>query len=81
MNMDIEGAEYIVLPNMIKKGSIYFLNQLEIAFHHHKFKHNKENQIKFRKIHRELMKNFFNKFLYKKTNHHSRVYNFSKKIK
>ncbi len=57
MNMDIEGAEYEVLPHMIKKGSIKYINEIEIEFHAHKFKANTH----FKKIHEEL-KEFFNTY-------------------
>lgn len=33
-NMDIEGAEFAVLPQMIQDGSIDKINLLEIEFHH-----------------------------------------------
>lgn len=33
-NMDIEGAEFTVLPKMIEDGSIKKINLLEIEFHH-----------------------------------------------
>jgi len=59
MNMDIEGAEYEVLPSMIKDGSIDYIDALDIEFHYMKFKG--ETRARFRKIHREL-REFFDKF-------------------
>jgi FkbM family methyltransferase len=61
MNMDIEGAEYYVLPKMILEGSIDYINDIEIEFHAHKFRG--ENKTKFYKIHSEL-KEYFNKSEY-----------------
>ena len=61
MNMDIEGAEYFVLPHLIKHNTMKYFNELKIEFHAHKF--TGENRKKFDIIHKEL-KEFFisNKF-------------------
>jgi len=36
LGMDIEGAEYMVLPKMIKDGSIDYINDAKIEFHYNK---------------------------------------------
>ena len=36
VKMDIEGAEYRVLSQMIADGSIGYVNELYVEFHHHK---------------------------------------------
>ena len=36
LKMDIEGAEYTVLQSMLTSGSMEFINELYIEFHHHK---------------------------------------------
>ncbi len=61
INIDIEGAEYYVLPHLIKNNTIKYFNELKVEFHAHKF--SGENRNKFDKIHKEL-KEFFvsNKF-------------------
>ncbi len=56
MNMDIEGAEYVVLPHLIKNGTIKYFNKMIIEFHAKKFRG--ENKDKFGKIHLELKKYF-----------------------
>ncbi len=64
MSMDIEGSEYEVFPHMIKGGSIFYIDSLEVEFHVRKFRG--ENGEKFRKIHDEL-KSFFGTFNAEKT--------------
>ena len=59
MHMDIEGAEYIVLPEMIKKGSIHYINKMDIELHFMKFKG--EVNLKFEKIHNKI-REFFDTF-------------------
>jgi len=56
MNMDIEGAEYQVLPKMIEDGSIDLISMAEIELHSGKF--NESNRVELSKIHGEL-KQFF----------------------
>lgn len=36
VRMDIEGAEFVVLDNIIKDGSIEYVNKLLVEFHHRK---------------------------------------------
>ena len=36
VKLDIEGGEYDVLPNMIKGGSIDYIDEFDIEFHSHK---------------------------------------------
>ena len=56
LRMDIEGSEYVVLPSMIKDGSIDYVNCISLEFHAHKFRG--KNRKIFEKIHKEL-KDFF----------------------
>jgi len=56
LRMDIEGSEYIVLPAMIKDGSIDYIDCISIEFHANKFWG--ENRKIFDKVHKEL-KDFF----------------------
>ena len=58
VNMDIEGAEYYVLPHLIKNNTIEYFNELKIEFHAHKFIG--ENRNKFDIIHKELKEFFIN---------------------
>jgi FkbM family methyltransferase len=59
LNMDTEGSEYVVLPAMIKSGSINLFKELRIEFHSTKFIG--ENGQLFAKVHNE-MKPFFESF-------------------
>lgn len=61
MNMDIEGAEYEVLPCMIKGESIYYMKSVEIEFHYKDFQRHQEIYMKFENVHKEL-KQFFDSF-------------------
>ena len=54
--MDIEGAEYEVLLNMIKGRSIEYIKNIRVEFHANKFKN--ENKVKMLKNH-EKLKSFF----------------------
>jgi hypothetical protein len=56
LRMDIEGAEYTVIPSMIKDKSINYINCISLEFHAHKFRG--ENSKIFAPIHKEL-RNFF----------------------
>jgi FkbM family methyltransferase len=56
LRMDIEGAEYNVLPKMIEGGSMEYINCLSIEFHAHKFRG--ENSGIFIKKHKELKEYF-----------------------
>ena len=58
MVMDIEGAEYEVLPAMIKSGAINTIDSIEIEFHYRKFRG--KNRETFNPIHKELMEFFKN---------------------
>ena len=58
LRMDIEGAEYYVLPKMIKGGSMDYISSLSIEFHAYKFKG--ENRKIFNLIHKELKEYFSN---------------------
>lgn len=58
MDMDIEGAEYYVLPHLIKNGTINYFDELKIEFHCKKFIG--ENREKFYKVHKELKEFFIN---------------------
>jgi FkbM family methyltransferase len=57
LRMDIEGAEYIVLPHLIKNNTMGYFNKLDIEFHASKFRG--DNGTIFKKIHSEL-KEYFN---------------------
>lgn len=58
LRMDIEGSEYIVLPSMIKDGSINYVDSVSIEFHVNRFRG--KNRILFSKVHKELKKFFEN---------------------
>ncbi len=58
MNIDIEGAEYLVLSHLIKNNTMKYFNELKVEFHAHKFIG--ENRIKFDKIHKVLKEFFIN---------------------
>lgn len=55
IRMDIEGAEYIILPKMIEDGSIFLINALSIEFHKNRF-----DDKKIKQNHKEIIK-FFKK--------------------
>lgn len=49
LKIDIEGAEYVVLPHLIRTGAMDYIDELIVEFHSHKFKDGR-----FKAIHAEL---------------------------
>jgi FkbM family methyltransferase len=59
LHMDIEGAEYFVLPHMIAGGSIKLVKAIFVEFHLNRL--NPEDRVKLRDAHCQL-RDFFEKF-------------------
>ena len=53
LKMDIEGAEYEVVPHMLKTGVISYINEFYIEGHYHKILP-KEKQVKLKKLNEEI---------------------------
>ena len=71
LKIDIEGAEYKILPKMIAEGSIDYINKIEIEFHIRKMK--SEIQKKLVPLHKELLDYFLHKSTIEVVLHNTRL--------
>ena len=53
LKMDIEGAEYEVVPHMLKTGVISYINKFYLEGHYHRILP-KENQVELKKLDEEI---------------------------
>jgi len=55
LRMDIEASEYYVLDKMIKNGSIYYIDVLNVEFHKGRKIIGEDNKNKIEKMHSEIL--------------------------